>query len=172
MDSGLPSSHYESMRRNTGSAEESQEYGSPIPRHRTAIRRGGHSRPVSLAQMHGLIGPETSFFDYGCGLGEDVRLLKTAGVRAEGWDPYYLPGSQLQPAECVNLGYVLNVIEDPKEREETLLSAFKLAQRVLVVSVRVDQSLSSGTDFADGLVTNSGSFQKIFTQREFREYIE
>ena len=35
-----------------------------IPRHRTAIRRLGHSRPVSLAQAHGLIGPGLSFFDY------------------------------------------------------------------------------------------------------------
>src|ERR1035438_5771234 len=47
-----------------------------------------------------------------------------------------------------------------------------LARRVLVVSVRVDQSLSSGTEFSDGLVTNSGSFQKIFTQAEFREYLQ
>lgn len=41
-----------------------------------------------------------------------------------------------------------------------------------MVSVRVDQSLNSGTDFSDGLLTNSGSFQKIYTQGEFREYIQ
>jgi DNA phosphorothioation-associated putative methyltransferase len=158
------------MRRNTASG--ANDYGSPIPRHRTAIRRGAHSRPVSLAQAHGLIGPATSFFDYGCGLGEDVQLLKAAGISAQGWDPYYLPASPIQSAECVNLGYVLNVIEDQGEREHTLRTAFGLASRVLVVSVRVDQSLSSGMDFADGLVTNSGSFQKIYTQSEFREYIQ
>ena len=44
--------------------------------------------------------------------------------------------------------------------------------RVVVVSVRVDQSLNSGTEFSDGLVTNSGSFQKIYTQAEFREYLQ
>src|SRR5712692_3239916 len=145
------------MPRNTAIGTE--DHGSPILRHRTAIRRGAHSRPVSLAQAHGFIGPDTSFFDYGCGLGEDVRLLKAAGVNAEGWDPYYLPGAQVQSADYVNLGYVLNVIEDQEEREHTLRSAFGLASKVLVVSVRVDQSLSSGADFADGLVTNSGSFQ-------------
>ena len=57
-------------------------------------------------------------------------------------------------------------------RKHTLRSAFELARRVLVVSVRVDRSLNGGTDFSDGLVTNSGSFQKIYTQSEFREYLE
>jgi DNA phosphorothioation-associated putative methyltransferase len=144
----------------------------PILRHRTAIRRAGHSRPVCLAQAHGLIGPDLSFLDYGCGFGEDVHLLRATGIEAEGWDPHYRPDGPVQPAECVNLGYVLNVIEDPQEREQTLRAAFDLARRVLVVSVRVDQSLSSGTEFSDGLVTNSGSFQKIFTQAEFREYLQ
>jgi DNA phosphorothioation-associated putative methyltransferase len=143
-----------------------------ILRHRTAIRRGAHSRPVYLAQTQGLISPDFSFLDYGCGYGEDVRLLKESGVRAEGWDPYYFPDAPRQEAECVNLGYVLNVIEDPLEREHTLRSAFGLAQRVLVVSVRVDLSLNNGIDFSDGLVTNSGSFQKIYTQSEFREYLQ
>jgi len=78
----------------------------------------------------------------------------------------------MRPADCVNLGYVLNVIEDAQEREQTLRAAFALARRVLVVSVRVDQSLNSGTEFSDGLVTNSGSFQKIYTQAEFRQYVQ
>ncbi len=159
--------HHGPMRRETAGSPEP-----PILRHRTAIRRGTHSRPVSLAQAHGLIGPETSFFDYGCGLGEDVRFLKATGINAEGWDPYYLPDAPPQPAECINLGYVLNVIEDQAEREQTLRAAFELARKVLVVSVRVDQSLNSGTDFSDGLVTNSGSFQKIYTQGEFRQYLQ
>jgi DNA phosphorothioation-associated putative methyltransferase len=127
---------------------------------------------VALARSHGLIGQETSFFDFGCGWGEDVSLLKAAGISAEGWDPYYLPGTAVRSAECVNLGYVLNVIEDQQERENTLRSAFDLAEKVLVISVRVDQSLNSGTDFSDGLVTNSGSFQKIYTQAEFRQYVQ
>ncbi len=143
-----------------------------IPRHRTAIRRLGHSRPVALARTHGLISPDLTFFDYGCGFGEDIQLLKEIGVQAEGWDPHYRPDDLVSPADCVNLGYVLNVIEDLGEREETLRHAFDLARQVLVVSVRVDQSLNSGTEFSDGLVTNSGSFQKIFTQSEFKEYVQ
>src|SRR6202035_407897 len=91
---------------------------------------------------------------------------------AEGWDPHYRPDAAMRPADCVNLGYVLNVIEETQEREKTLRAAFDLARRVLVVSVRVDQSLNSGTEFSDGLGTNSGSFQKIYTQSEFRQYLD
>src|SRR5437016_9836882 len=118
-----------------GPRESDNNYSIPVLRHRTAIRRGAHSRPVFLALAHGLIGPNLSFFDYGCGFGEDVRLLKATGVKAEGWDPYYLPDVRLRPADCVNLGYVLNVIEDPAEREQTLKAAFDLARSVLVISV-------------------------------------
>jgi DNA phosphorothioation-associated putative methyltransferase len=143
-----------------------------IQRHRTAIRRPGHSRPVALAQAQGLIAPDVSFFDYGCGYGEDIHLLRETGIEADGWDPYYRPGAVMRPADCVNLGYVLNVIEDAQEREQTLRKAFDLARRVLVVSVRVDQSLNSGAEFSDGLVTSSGSFQKIYTQAEFRQYLQ
>jgi DNA phosphorothioation-associated putative methyltransferase len=148
------------------------DQSAPILRHKTAIRRLGHSRPVALAQIHGLIGPDLSFFDYGCGFGEDVRLLKAGGIEADGWDPHYRPDTARRSADCVNLGYVLNVIEETREREQTLRAAFDLAYKAIVVSVRVDQSLNSGIEFSDGLVTNSGSFQKIYTQAEFREYLQ
>jgi DNA phosphorothioation-associated putative methyltransferase len=142
-----------------------------ILRHKTAIRRYAHSKPVALALGHGLIGPGVSVFDFGCGFGEDVRLLADAGVQADGWDPFHRPGVPLRPADCVNLGYVLNVIEDADERAETLRKAFDLARSLLIVSVRVDQALDGAPSYADGYLTNHGSFQKIYTQAEFREYL-
>jgi len=142
-----------------------------IPRHKTAIRRYAHSKPVALALGHGLIGPGVSVFDYGCGFGEDVRLLSEAGIEAAGWDPYHRPDVPPQPASCVNLGYVLNVIEDPGERTDTLRKAFDLAREFLIVSVRVDQALDGALSYADGYLTNHGSFQKLYTQAEFREYL-
>src|SRR5207245_2648301 len=83
-----------------------------ILRHRTAIRRHAHSRPIALAKAHGLIAHGLSVLDYGCGLGEDVWFLREAGIEADGWDPYYRPDVSVVAADCVNLGYVLNVIED------------------------------------------------------------
>ena len=72
----------------------------------------------------------------------------------------------------VNLGFVLNVIEEPTERSETLRKAFSLARKLLVVSVRVEQGPAGVAEFNDGIITNKGTFQKIYAQAEFREYVE
>lgn len=66
---------------------------------------------------------------------------------------------------------MLNVVETPAERSETLRKAYTLALRTLVVAVRVDQSLDKGIPFQDGVITNRGAFQKIYTQSEFRQFI-
>ncbi len=144
---------------------------SHIPRHRTAIRRFQYSRPISLAVSHGLIQDNTTVFDYGCGQGNDVGLLQKSGLKAEGWDPHFCPDAPLRSADIVNLGYVLNVIEDPTERTETLRKAFSLAGKALIVAVRVDNSIEKGLPFQDGLITRRGSFQKIFSQAEFRQFV-
>jgi DNA phosphorothioation-associated putative methyltransferase len=120
---------------------------------------------------HGLIRDDCSVLDYGCGRGEDVSLLQKNGLRAEGWDPHFRPEGSLEPADVVNLGYVLNVIENPSERCETLRKAYELARRTLVVAVRVDQSLDKGVPFQDGLITSRGAFQKLYTQAEFRQFV-
>lgn len=142
-----------------------------IPRHLTAMKRYSLSRPLALALAQQVVSPRCSLFDYGCGRGTDVRLLQKAGVNAAGWDPHFRPKEEIRSADCINLGYVLNVIEDPAERAATLQKAFSLAAKVLIVSVRVDQALDDAAEFADGVLTKVGSFQKLFTQDEFREYL-
>jgi len=52
---------------------------------------------------------------YGCGLGADIRGLRELGFDAYGWDPVHAPDGPQADADVVNLGYVLNVIEDPAE---------------------------------------------------------
>src|SRR5690349_13289984 len=107
-----------------------------IRREKTAMRRLRCSRPIALALAQDIIRPETSVFDYGCGHGGDLRYLQSRGVEATGWDPHHAPEGAKVPAAVVNLGYVLNVIEDACERRETLLRAFELANDVLAVAVR------------------------------------
>jgi DNA phosphorothioation-associated putative methyltransferase len=142
-----------------------------IARHKTAMRRFSLSRPLVLAMSHQLISTSCTVFDYGCGRGADIQLLRKAGISVSGWDPHFRPEEGLKPADCVNLGYVLNVIEDPSERTATLEKAFELARKLLIVSVRVDQALGEAAEFADGVLTKVGSFQKLYTQQEFREYL-
>lgn len=147
--------------------------GHAVARHRTAMARTGFSRPVALALEHGLIGHDTTVFDYGCGRGDDVRRLIHVGVAASGWDPVHASGSSKTPAEVVNLGFVLNVIEDPRERLMTLAEAWSLARDVLVVAVRPEWEVGSveGSRFGDGVITRKGTFQKFFSHEEFRHLV-
>src|SRR4051812_29652311 len=105
-----------------------------IQRHKTAIRRGDFSRPVKAILRDSLLAPGSTFLDYGCGRGEDVELLTAQGISCHGWDPTHRPDGPLSEADVVNLGYVINVIEDPKERAETLVGAWNLTRQLLVVS--------------------------------------
>lgn len=92
--------------------------------------------PVKCLLRDGLLGKEVTFFDYGCGRGEDVELLTAEGIACGGWDPAYRPDAPRQEADVVNLGYVINVIENPEERSATLRRAWELCRQLLAVSCR------------------------------------
>lgn len=145
-----------------------------ISRHRTAIKRTDFSRPIRLALEHGLIGETTTVFDYGCGHGDDVDRLREMGVAAEGWDPVYCPLTNPQVSDVVNLGYVLNVIEDEGERAAALRAAWNLAGKLLVVSARLNIEASAfrhQSEYGDGFLTSRSTFQKLYEQNELRQWI-
>lgn len=150
--------------------EETQE--ARISRHRTALSRTVMSAPVQLLMRHNLLATGGSFFDYGCGKGRDVALLRTQGYTATGWDPHYAPSESLCQADVVNLGFVVNVIEDPAERVEALQCAYALARDVLVVSAMLHSNDVSGTPYRDGVLTSRKTFQKYYSQGELKDFIE
>lgn len=141
--------------------------------HKTAIQRWSLSRPVALALEDGLLSTDTTFFDYGCGRGGDLKRLHKMGVRVAGWDPAFFPDEERTPADVVNLGYVVNVIEDLEERTVALCGAWKLAQKLLIVSARLEWEARTVTgDFqGDGIITRKRTFQKFFAQDELRDWI-
>jgi DNA phosphorothioation-associated putative methyltransferase len=145
-----------------------------IQRHRTAIERNQLSQPMKILARHGYLDGMHSVFDYGCGRGDDLRELEAHGLDAKGWDPNFFPESSIEPAEIVNLGFVLNVIEDRAERDLTLLDAWALADSVLVVSVMVagESLISQFRPFKDGVVTSTNTFQKYYAQSEVKLYLE
>ena len=147
---------------------------STIRADRTAMRRTALSRPVALAVHDGLIHPERTFFDYGCGRGDDLLRLHKMGIPVSGWDPAFFPDEERSSADIVNLGYVVNVVEDPAERIVVLTAAWELAKKVLIVSARLDWEANEAcVDFqGDGIVTGKRTFQKFFTQEELRQWIE
>lgn len=145
-----------------------------VERGRTAMVRTGLSKPLSVAVADGLLPPGTSVFDYGCGRGSDVLQLATLGYDAAGWDPDHAADSLRKEADVVNLGYVINVIEDPLERIAVLRSAWQLARNILIVAARPDWEARyvQGHRHGDGVLTTRGTFQRFFKQEELRAWID
>jgi len=145
-----------------------------IQRHKAAIARATASKPVRLAVEAGLFPPETTYFDYGCGHGADIEYIKRLGLTSAGWDPYYRPDADHVSADVVNLGYVINVIEDTAERREALINAWNLAQKVLIVAAQVliDDRTRGVIAYGDGIITRRNTFQKYYEQEELKAYID
>lgn len=145
-----------------------------VERHKTAITRAALSAPMYLLFTSGLIRHDSTVLDYGCGQGDDIRALQSDGYAIEGWDPHYRPDpSSLKKSQVTNLGFVLNVIEDPEERAEALKRAFSLTEVCLAVSVMLygKADLSGARPYRDGYLTSRKTFQKYYTQSELREFI-
>ena len=148
---------------------------SKIERHKAAIARKQISKPVRLALEANLFTENKTFFDYGCGYGEDIKCIARKGYLSSGWDPYYLPETPCISADIVNLGYVINVIESLAERREALIKAWDLTKQVLIVSamVLIDDSKTEGkVAYGDGIITARKTFQKYYEQEELKSYID
>ena len=145
-----------------------------IERDKTAIARHDLSAPMKSLAKHGYLEGDYSIFDYGCGRGDDLRELEAHGLDALGWDPNFLPDADKVNADIVNIGFVINVIEDRHERTEALQGAWQLADKLLVVSAMLanESYLARFTPYKDGIITSRNTFQKYYTQSELKMFIE
>lgn len=145
-----------------------------VLRHKAAIRRGELSLSFKCLQRDQILLSTCSVFDYGCGHGEDIGRLRQTGIECDGWDPAWRPDGMKQSADVVNLGYVLNVIEDVDERAAALREAWNLCRKILVVAARIVVGGwgKAEVEYGDGILTQIGTFQKFYTQAELREYLE
>lgn len=145
-----------------------------VDRHCTAIARTDLSRPVAQALDDGLLTPGMTFFDYGCGRGGDLHRLAALGYDVAGWDPAHRPDGEFRPSDIVNLGFVINVIEDLSERAQALKNAWTLTRSVLVVAARPDWEARNvpGRPYGDGILTAKGTFQRFYAQEELRAWID
>lgn len=118
--------------------------------------------------------PNSTFFDYGCGHGGDIQRIAEKGFTSSGFDPYYRAAPPLTPADVVNLGYVINVIEDQAERRTALLNAWNLTQSLLIVAaqVLVEDRVRGLIAYEDGVITRRNTFQKNYEQEELKAYID
>ncbi|NMV12185.1 DNA phosphorothioation-associated putative methyltransferase, partial [Vibrio parahaemolyticus] len=84
------------------------------------------------------------------------------------------PDNDKVSSDIVNLGFVLNVIEDQDERLDALLGAWELADKFLVVSVMLanESYIAQFKPYKDGVITSRNTFQKYYAQSEIKAYIE
>jgi DNA phosphorothioation-associated putative methyltransferase len=143
-------------------------------RHKTAIGRSSLSMPARQALLDGILRPEWTLLDYGSGRGGDVARLLYLGIPATGWDPHHGGARPGQPYDVVTLTYVVNVIENPAERQDVLGDAWSLAGRCLVVSTRLtwERRQVNGIAVGDGTVTRKNTFQRLFSPAELRSLVE
>ncbi|MEH6550640.1 MAG: DNA phosphorothioation-associated putative methyltransferase [Pseudomonadales bacterium] len=150
------------------------DFDGEIQRHRTALSRDKLSYPMFLIAQRGYLDGRFSTLDYGCGKGDDLREFESHGIECIGWDPVHRPDTDIEPCDIVNLGYVINVIEDKEERKETLIRAYSYAQKLLVVSAMLgnERVYERFKPFKDGVITSRNTFQKYYAQGELQQYIE
>ncbi|MCG9730817.1 DNA phosphorothioation-associated putative methyltransferase [Shewanella sp. Isolate13] len=145
-----------------------------IDRHKTAIVRHELSAPMKQLAKQGFLNGDYTIFDYGCGRGDDLTELQAHGLEAIGWDPNFKPEAEKVNSDLVNIGFVINVIEDQVERSEALLGAWHLTNKLLVVSAMLanDNYIAQFTPYKDGVITSRNTFQKYYAQAELKGYIE
>jgi DNA phosphorothioation-associated putative methyltransferase len=173
-DKGLAYRGHDLIEAQSGDSVQAELLPLQIHRHRTALHRTGLSKPIRVALDAGLINQRTSIFDYGCGRGSDAELLRDLGYTIRGWDPAFFPDEPKTRADIVNLGYVLNVIETPRERLEVLHDAWAHARQAIVVAtlIKGQEGHSRAECHGDGVITSRRTFQKYFDQGELQGMLE
>ncbi|BAZ07461.1 bifunctional class I SAM-dependent methyltransferase/HIT family protein [Calothrix sp. NIES-3974] len=86
--------------------------------HLTAKERVYLSLPVQFLWQQNLLQGE--ILDFGCGFGNDVKLLQKKGLKITGYDRYYFPEKPQTKFDTIICIYVLNVLL-PEEQSQVLM---------------------------------------------------
>jgi hypothetical protein len=135
------------------------------PRWKTAIGSRKISFPMRRALQTGIITPETSVLDFGCGRNNDVESLKERGIAAVGFDPYWENRPELlQPTDVVSCIYVLNTVERDWEIPEVIQYCWELTRKSLILAIR------TGDDHEEN--TSIGTYQYYWKPKSWRRFVQ
>lgn len=135
--------------------------------HLTAKEREYLSYPAKiLFNQHLLVG---DVLDFGCGFGNDVKLLKSKGIKIKGYDKHYFSDYPTKKFDTVICFYVLNVLL-PKEQATVLMELSQLVKPngKVFIAVRRDvkfegfrtHKIHQKKTYQCNVVLNSKSFYK------------
>jgi diadenosine tetraphosphate (Ap4A) HIT family hydrolase len=91
--------------------------------HLTAIERVYLSFPAQFLLRNNFL--KGKILDFGCGLGNDVKLLRQKGFDITGYDPYHFPDYPNDKFDTIICSYVLNVLF-PEEQTNVLMEVSHL----------------------------------------------
>ncbi|BAY30720.1 HIT family protein [Nostoc carneum NIES-2107] len=91
--------------------------------HITAIERTSLSFPAQYLLNQNLL--QGKILDFGCGFGNDVKILRDKGCDITGYDPYYFPQYPQEKFDTIICFYVLNVLF-PEEQANVLMEVAHL----------------------------------------------
>ena len=106
--------------------------------HLTAKEREYLSYPAKILLMKNLLLGE--ILDFGCGYGNDVKLLKAKGVNIEGYDKHFFPEHPNKKYDTIICFYVLNVLL-PEEQATVLMELSQLIKQTGKVYIAVRRDL-------------------------------
>lgn len=106
--------------------------------HLTAKEREYLSFPAKIIFNKNLLIGDV--LDFGCGFGNDVKLLKSKGINIEGYDKHYFPKYPTQRFDSIICFYVLNVLL-PEEQAAVLMELSQLIKPTGKVYIAVRRDL-------------------------------
>ncbi|MBF2058011.1 MAG: HIT domain-containing protein [Cyanobacterium sp. T60_A2020_053] len=86
--------------------------------HLTAIERKYLSFPAHFTVKNKLL--QGKILDFGCGVGNDVKLLKEKSFDITGYDPFYFPTYPQEKYDTIICFYVLNVLLE-QDQEQVIM---------------------------------------------------
>lgn len=138
-------------------------------RSKTAITRNTLSVPMRYLIDNKLVSTDEKILDYGCGKGNDVKLLNGKGYDIKGYDKYCVGFDDLdllsKQYDIITCNYVFNVIPSILECKE-LLEQLKNIANVLYIAVRTDNKAIKSNWIYEGdnlgYWTPRGTFQRFY----------
>jgi len=106
--------------------------------HLTAKERDSLSFPAKILHNKNLLVGDV--LDFGCGFGNDVKILKAKGINIEGYDKYHFPNYPNKKFDTIICFYVLNVLL-PEEQATVLMELSQLIKPAGKVYIAVRRDL-------------------------------
>lgn len=106
--------------------------------HLTAKKRETLSFPAKILFNRNLLVGEV--LDFGCGFGNDVKLLQEKEIKIEGYDKHYFPEYPTKKFDTIICFYVLNVLM-PEEQATVLMELSQLVKPTGKVYIAVRRDL-------------------------------